>query len=323
MAVDALYDEGIIRQPVDPGQILVRRRAPVVSPPFYRERLSRRHNPNKQVHHGIWPSGARVALFDHAHLVRLYVEAWYDIDRGFIHARIGDIAVVRAPPVTGETMHLFLRHELGNAIRDGLVRLRRWRQARLVAAGQVDRIQRALAHETRIAPFRRHFRVRFECVRLGQLADLLLPFAQAYQVQITPQRHQYRVGRAPAVIDNALGARDPLALAQRLFLFGEFCVVRLQQLRIDQPALNAGLNVELPEIQPVLLVRAALQEGHPLAVRRKLYAPWRRARQGRGGVQPLRRQCCCGIRQLGSPLAQARTLAPMALLSSRCLKIAQ
>ena len=122
IAVHTLYEERILR-PVHPREILVRRRSPIISPPVDFNCLARRHVPNEQVHHGIWPTGARVALLDDAHLVRLDVEPGDDIDRGLIHARIGDIAVVRAPPVAGETMHLFLCHEFGDAIRNRFVRL--------------------------------------------------------------------------------------------------------------------------------------------------------------------------------------------------------
>ena len=276
IAVHTLYEERILR-PVHSREILVRRRPPIISPPFDLDSLPRRHVANEQVHHGIWPSGARIALFDDADLIRLYVEAWYDVDRGFVHARIGDIAVVGAPPVTGETMHLLLGHEFGDTVGNGLVRLGGGGEAGLFTAGQVNRVERPVAYKTGIPPARRDLRIRLESVAVGQLAHLRRPLAKCHQEQVAAHRHEQRVRRAPIVIDNAFCACDPLALARGFLHFGEFCFDRLKKLRINQAALLARFHVKLPEIEPVLFVRAAFEEGHALAVGREFYPPWSRS----------------------------------------------
>ena len=182
------------------------------------------------------------------------------------------MAVVRAPPVTGETMHLLLRHEFGNAIGNRLVRLGGGGEAGLLAARQVNRVECPVAHKAGIAPARRDLRIRLESIVPGQLANLRRPVAKCHQEQVAAHRHQQHVRRAPIVINDAFCACNPLPLARRFLHFGEFCFDRLKKLRIDQAALLARFHVKLPEIEPVLLVRPAFQEGDAPTIRRELNA---------------------------------------------------
>ncbi len=77
----------------------------------------------EQINERIWPPCPWIALLDYGDIFSGNVEAGDDVDRTLIDFRIGDIAVIRAPPIARVAAHLFLRDELGYSVGNGFVRL--------------------------------------------------------------------------------------------------------------------------------------------------------------------------------------------------------
>ena len=114
-AVDPLHEQAVFG-PVHARQILVGRVAPIIAPPLDLGHDTGLHLQDEQIDDGIRPARARIALLNDRHVVGGNVEARYDIYRALIHARIGDISVVGAPPIARISAHLFLSDEFGHPI---------------------------------------------------------------------------------------------------------------------------------------------------------------------------------------------------------------
>ncbi|MNU50197.1 hypothetical protein D3C71_391570 [compost metagenome] len=126
--------------PVDAGQIDVGVGAQVDLDP-----LTGLHVLDIELDHGVGTPGARIALLDHRGAAAGDVQARDDVDGAFVRALQSDEALVRAPPVAGVAIQLFLGDELGRGPGDQAVAVVRDRL--FGARGQVQHDQILIPHE--------------------------------------------------------------------------------------------------------------------------------------------------------------------------------
>ena len=271
VAALALEGDALRIAPVHPGQVDVRVAAQV--DPLRLRAGERGNHPQLHPHVGI--AGGRVALLDHLHAVGIHLVALLHRHRAFIDARKGNGRIIRRPPVTGVAVHFLVGDELGHAVADDRAAVRR--ELYLLAAGQIDHPQVALADEADKPALGRDLRVGGEAFAVGELAHRAA--GQLVQVQLAGQREQQALGIGrELVIDDATHRGDALALAAGLLGITEHFLARQHDLGIDQQPGLPGGDVVLPQVQLVAVGLLATQEGHPRTVRGHL-----RLEQGRTG----------------------------------------
>src|ERR1700692_4417118 len=94
-----------------------------------------RHAPqtlHEELHERVTSARGGITLLDDLNGVGIDLEAIYFGDRCFIDAGEGDALLIRRPPVTGGTIHLFLRDELRRSEADQTAALFRDRPLRRV-----------------------------------------------------------------------------------------------------------------------------------------------------------------------------------------------
>jgi len=271
---------------LDPAQL----QAPLVAAlPLYGQRARGSH---PELNVGIRPARCRVALADHAHRVCEDLEALELVD-----GRFGDAKLQRA--------RASLRHGL------------------LAAGGKVDHVQVLLAHEADVASPWRELRIGFGGGGVRQPAHRTAGGSvEIVEPEVAFDREQQptRVGRE-LVVDDARQRGGALAFAA-LLLFAvedravQACVLRAaargDRGRVDQPGRAPARDVPGPEIELVLVVRAALQIGDEAAIGREARTAQRGAGEIGRGEDPLDRQF--GSRQ---PAAGSRQPAAAAQRTRR------
>ena len=156
-----------------------------------------------------------------AHAAGVDLEALDFVDRRLVDARVGEVLLVRRPPVAGVAPHLLLRDELGDAVAHEPAAARR--EPALGAGRDLDRVEVLVADEADVAAARGEFRVGLEGRGLGQPPHgLARGLRKVVVVEVARERDEQpaRVGR-PLVVDDAAQRRDALALAPGFLLGGE------------------------------------------------------------------------------------------------------
>jgi hypothetical protein len=154
-----------------------------------------------------------------------------------------------------ETGQFLLRDELGHAPAHLGIGIRR--QFQLLAGGDIDNEQRAVAHKAGKAALRAQLRIGLGFRSLGQPPGGAV---KARQPQIAVHRHQQAPGiGCPVIIGDALHIGNAAALAVHPLGFRQGAGAG-QGRRIDQhPALPGG-GVHGPQIEAVAIIRAALEQ---------------------------------------------------------------
>jgi hypothetical protein len=239
---------------------------------------------------GIRPPRGGIALLQHPHAFGADFEALDLVDRGFVDAGKGDVALVGRPPVPGVAAHLLLRDELGDAVAHEPAAA--GRESALRARRQLHGMQVLVADEADVAAARRELRIGLEGSALGEPAHG--PgggLRQVVVVEIAAERHQQALRvRGPLVVDDAAQGRDALALAPRFLFGGQRLVRRRQRARIHQQPVVPARNVVGPEVEDRRRVVAGAQVGDEPAIGREAHLPQRRPLQVRRIEQPLDRQ---------------------------------
>ncbi len=267
--------------PVDAGQIDVGVGAQVHLDP-----LARLHVLHIELDHGVGPPGARVALLDNRSAAAGDVEARNDVDLGLVGALQGDEALVRAPPVAGVTIQLFLGDELGRGPGDQAVAIRGDRL--FGAGGQVQHDQILITHEADERAFGRDLGV--DLVRRGFRQATHGAVSAISQEDVAFQRGQDIAALlVPRIFDHA-ARRDTHPLAARLLGLGQFAGVGHQGAGVDQLERLAALHRCGPQVQHIHIVGTRAQEGQQFAVGRQADALGDGPGQGRIGEDPLDRQ---------------------------------
>ncbi len=70
---------------------------------------------------GVRSTGTRIALLYDRDLIGLDVEPGNDIDPALIDLGVGQIPVIRAPPIAGVPRHFFLSDKFGDTVTDGFI----------------------------------------------------------------------------------------------------------------------------------------------------------------------------------------------------------
>ncbi len=214
------------------------------------------------------------------------VQARNDVDRALVRALQGDVAFVRAPPIAGVAVQLFLGDELGRGPGDQILAVRG--DGLFGARLQVDQEQVLIAHEADEGALGRHLGVDLVGCRLGQASHRAV--GAVGQEDVALQRRQDVAALfVPRILDHAaLG--DPHPLAPRLLGLGQFAGVGDQGAGVDQLERLAPLHRRGPQVQHVHVILARAQEGDQFAVGRQADALGHRPGQGRIGEHPLDRQ---------------------------------
>ncbi|MNS62326.1 hypothetical protein D3C72_953840 [compost metagenome] len=256
--------------PVDAGQIDVGVGAQVDLDPF-----TGLHVLDIELDHGVGTPGARIALLDHRGAAAGDVQARDDVDGAFVRALQSDEALVRAPPVAGVAIQLFLSDELRRGPGDQAVAVRGDRL--FSARGQVQHHQILIAHEADIGPLGRDLGVDLIRRRFGQAPHAAV--SAVGQEDVAFQRGQDVAALfIPGIFDHA-ALRNPHPLAPRLLGLGQFARVRDQGAGVDQLERLAALHRRSPQVQHIHVVLARTQEGDQITVRRQADALGHRSRQ--------------------------------------------
>ena len=201
------------------------------------------------------------------------------------------------------------------------------RDRAFAAAGEVDHVQVLLAHEADEAAARRELRVGLErrrcCVRRRTARPAGASRSYSYRSPSSGNSSAARVGRE-RVVDDARERRGALALAALLFLAVDDSAVRdgasghapaprPASRRVDQPRRAPPGDVPGPQVEPVLVVGAALQVGDEPAVRREARIAQRRRRTGPAPRTAARSSVArAASRSATAGLAERRRRAPAA-----------
>ena len=248
---------------------------------------------DRELHLGVRASGRGIALLEDAHAAGVDLEALDLVDRRLVDARVGEVLLVRRPPVAGVTPHLLLRDELGDAVAQEPAAARR--KAALGAGRDFDCVNVLVAHEADVAAARRELRVRLEGRCFGQPPHGLARGLRKIVVVKVPRKRDEQapgVGR-PMVVDDAAQCRDALALAPGLLLGGELFLGGGEYSRIDKQAMRLARHVPGPQVEDRRRIVAAAQVADELAVRRKAHLAKRRTLQVGRVEQSLDRQVAC------------------------------
>ncbi|MNQ75236.1 hypothetical protein D3C85_900220 [compost metagenome] len=267
--------------PVDAGQIDVGVGAQVDLDPF-----TGLHVLDIELDHGVGTPGARIALLDHRGAAAGDVQARDDVDGAFVRALQSDEALVRAPPVAGVAIQLFLGDELGRGPGDQAVAVVRDRL--FSARRQVQHDQILIPHEADERTLGRDLGVNLVGGGLGQATHAAV--GAVGQEDVAFQRGQDVAALFVPRIFHHAARRDPHPLTPRLLGLGQFARVGDQGPRVDQLERLAARNRRGPQVQHVHVVLARPQEGQQLAVRRQADALGHRPGQRRIGEDPLDRQ---------------------------------
>ncbi len=242
--------------------------------------------------------GARggIALPYHTRAIGIDFEPFDLLHRRVVDAREGDAAFVGRPPVPGGASHLLLGHEFRHAVLDQSLAVARERA--FFAGRDVDDEQILIAHEAHVATARREAGVGFVAVRLREPLHGVGPGAEIVDVQVAAQRHEQApaVGRE-LVFDDAAQRGRALPFAARFFFRRQLLVAAAEGTRIHQQLLLAGAGVEGPQIESILVIGLALQEGDVASIGREFRHAQPRTAEIGAAEQPLdaeRRGVCCG-----------------------------
>ncbi len=212
------------------------------------------------IHHiefdiGVFAARDRIALVEHPGARRADRRPRHDADHALVEALDRDAPVVGAPPIAGHPAHFLLRDELGLA---PAYRLALARRDRCGLAPRLADPQLAIADEGNVAARIAERGIEFAFLGIGQ------PYhfpAHSREVEIAIERDQHAGAiLGPLIVDDALQAADPRALALHLLLLGQFAA-RTQHLAVDQHRPFARIAVIGPQIVAFAVVGAIAQHG--------------------------------------------------------------
>jgi hypothetical protein len=190
-------------------------------------------------------AGRRIALLVNLEVLGIYLEPLRHVYGGFVDADKSDRRVVRRPPVTGVSVHLFLGDEFGHAVANEPAAV--MGQPELVEGVQVDGEEVLVANEGHVPAGGAELRVGLTRLGVGELSCLVT--VEIVEEQVTVEREQQAItgGRKLVAHDTAL-ADDAQAFAPCEFLFGQGLVARDQRRGVNQEPHLPVRKVVLPKV---------------------------------------------------------------------------
>ncbi len=243
------------------------------------------HQPQRDI--GIGAAGCGIALVISARAIGADRRACHHAHGRLVKAFHGEAFFIGPPPEPAHAVEFFLGNELRLAPVDGFGGfLRADRARRRLAIGRRDP-QPAIAHEGQGIALRPQARVQLAPGGAGNLAHLAI---KASEQQVAIERHQHGLAvTRPIIADDALEIAYALALALHLFRLAQH-PARRQLERIDQHRPLAGLAIKAPQVEPLAIVGAVLEQGEIAPIGRQLHAARGGSVERGAGEHPFERQ---------------------------------
>ena len=278
----ALDVEGpTVSRPVHSGQVDIRFR-----PKIHADRRAAGKAGDKQLDPGVGTPGPGISLGHDHRPGRIHIEPLDHVHARQIGPGQGDPGVVRAPPVAGLTVHLFLGDEFGG--RPALkLRAILGQGAGVPATGWRDP-EIVLADEGDEATPRRDAGVDFVHRRVRQTPQRAV--APGPEPEVALHRGQDEPALVIPVIGHDARGLDALALAPALLGLGKDPLPRDQGGGVDETPGGAARHVGSPEIRDPGIIRPGAEVGHQGPVRGEGDPARARAAQVRGRIDPLQGQ---------------------------------
>ena len=270
-----------VSRPVHPGQVDVG-----VRPEVHADGRAAGKAGDEQRDPGVGTPGPGISLGHNHRPGRIHIEPLDHIHAGQIGPGQGDPGLVRAPPVAGLAVHLFLGDELGScpALKLGAilgqgpgVPAGGWRNPEIIPADEGDK-----------ATPGRDAGVDFVLRRVRQTTQGAV--APGPEPEVALHRGQDEPAFVVPVVGHDARGLDTLALAPALLGLGQNPLARDQGGGVDQAPGGPARDFGGPEVRHPGIVRPGAEVGHQGPVRGQGDPARPRTAQVRGRIDPLQGQ---------------------------------
>jgi hypothetical protein len=164
-------------------------------------------------------AGRRIALLVNLEVLGIYLEPLRHVHGGFVDADKSDRRVVRRPPVTGVSVHLFLGDEFGHAVANEPAAV--MGQPELVEGVQVDGEEVLVANEGHVPAGGAELRVGLTRLGVGELSCLVT--VEIVEEQVTVEREQQAIRASSPATSAVESTRSRISRSARLYSQRSIC----------------------------------------------------------------------------------------------------